>query len=61
MNYYDSDLEAEALKLYCYMPQTFIADTTNPSPMFYGFYAFKWQLTQKNRLANKKQSSGYVL
>ena len=38
MNYYDSDLEAEALKLTCYMPQTFIADTTNPSPMFYGFY-----------------------
>ena len=40
MNYYDSDLKAEALKLYCYMPQTFIADATNPSPMFYGFYAF---------------------
>ena len=38
MNYYDSDLEAEALKLYCYMPQTFIADATNLSLMFYGFY-----------------------
>ena len=31
INDYDSDLEAEALKLYCYMPQTFIADTTNAS------------------------------
>ena len=40
MNYYDSDLEAEVLKLYCYMPQIFIADATNPSPMFYGFYTF---------------------
>ena len=40
MNYYDSDLEAETLKLRCSMPQTFIADATNPSPVFYGFYAF---------------------
>ena len=40
MNYYDSDLEAEALKLCCYIPQTFLHDSTNPSPMFYGFYAF---------------------
>ena len=41
MNYYDSDLEAEVLKLYCYIcPQTFIAEATNPSPMFYGYYAF---------------------
>ena len=40
MNYYDSDLEAEARKLYCYMSQMCIADATNPSPMFYGFYAF---------------------
>ena len=40
MNYYDSDLEAEALKLYRYMLQTFIADAINPSPMFYEFYAF---------------------
>ena len=40
MNYYDSVLEAEALKLCYYMPQTFIADATNPLPMFYGFYFF---------------------
>ena len=40
MNYYDSDLEAEALKLYCYMPQMFIADATNSSPMFYRFLCF---------------------
>ena len=40
INYYDSDLEAEALKLYCYMPQTFLDDITNPSPMFYAFNAF---------------------
>ena len=45
MNYYDSDLEAEALKLSnfvilskCCMPQTFLDEATNPSPMFYGFY-----------------------
>ena len=38
MNYYDSDVDAEALKLCFYMPQTFLDDTTNPSPMFYGFY-----------------------
>ena len=40
MNYYDSDLEAEALKLCCYVPQTFLDDVTNPSPMFYGFCVF---------------------
>ena len=40
MNSSDSDLKAEALKLYCYMPQTFIVNATNPPPMFYGFYAF---------------------
>ena len=40
MNYYDSDLEAEALKRYYYMPQTFIADATNPSPMLYRFLCF---------------------
>ena len=30
MNYYDSDLEAEALKLCCVMPQTFLDNATNP-------------------------------
>ena len=40
INYYDRDLEVEALKLYCYIPQTFVVDATNPSTMFYGFYAF---------------------
>ena len=40
MNYYGSDLEAEALKLCCYMPQTFPDNATNPSPMLFGFYAF---------------------
>ena len=39
MNYYNSDLEAEALKLCCDIPQTFLDDATNPSPMLYGFYA----------------------
>ena len=34
MNYYHSDLETEALKLCCYMPQKSIADATNLSPMF---------------------------
>ena len=37
---YDSDREAEALKLRCYIPQTYLDDATIPSPMFYGFYAF---------------------
>ena len=51
MNYYDSDLKAEALKLYCYMPQTFIADATNLSPMFYGFYyAFLMAVDIRKRL-----------
>ena len=40
MNYYDRDLEVEALRLCCYMLQTFADDATNPSTMFYGFYAF---------------------
>ena len=29
--------EIEALKLRFYMPQTFLDDALNPSPMFYGF------------------------
>ena len=45
MNYYDNDLEAEALKLCSYIPQNFLDDATNPSPMFYGFSLFEWQLT----------------
>ena len=50
MNYSDSNLEAEARKLYCYMPQTFIADATNRSPMFYGFYAFYMAIDIRKRL-----------
>ena len=40
LNYCDSDVEAEAVKLCCYMPQTFLDDATNPSRMFCGFHAF---------------------
>ena len=36
--YYDSDLEAEALKIWFYMPQRF--STIIPSPIFYAFYTF---------------------
>ena len=40
MNYFDSDPKAEALKLRCYVPPTFLDDETIPSPIFYTFYAF---------------------
>ena len=38
MNYYDSDLEAEALNLWCYMPPKFLDGATIPSAIFYAFY-----------------------
>ena len=40
MNYYDHNLEAEAPKLWWYMPPTFLEDATIPSTIFYAFYAF---------------------
>ena len=40
MNYYDSDLATEPLKLWYYVLLTFLDDTTIPSPIFYAFYAF---------------------
>ena len=40
MNYYNSDLEAETLKQWYYVPPTFLDDATIPKPIFYAFYAF---------------------
>ena len=40
MDYKDSDLEAETLKLWCYMPATFLDDATIPLPIFHAFYCF---------------------
>ena len=34
-NYYNSDFEAEALKLHCYMPQAFLDGAINPSTVFF--------------------------
>ena len=51
MNYFDSDLKAEALKLRCYVPPTFLDDETIPSPIFYTFYAF-WMATDYGKLEN---------
>ena len=34
MNYYDSDLVAKALKLWCYIPPTFLDEATIPSTIF---------------------------
>ena len=28
MNYYNNDVEAEALKLWCYIPSTFLGEAT---------------------------------
>ena len=34
MNYYDDELEAEALKLWCYIPPAFLDNGTIPSAIF---------------------------
>ena len=40
MNYYDSDLNAETLKLWCYIPPTFLDDATIPASIIYFFFDF---------------------
>ena len=47
INNYVSDLGAEVLKLWCYVPPTFLDDATISSRMFYAFYAFKMAIDIK--------------
>ena len=44
---YVSDLGAEVLKLWCYVPPTFLDDANISSHMFYAFYAFKMAIDIK--------------
>ena len=45
MNYYDSYLEAQALKLWCYILPTFLDVATISTPIFMLLTLFKQQLT----------------